>query len=61
LLVVLGERSEVVRSGSGGNGCERHVWLRGLCVSGRGSGQWRLKSHQRFVAARKPRLRLPWT
>lgn len=37
LLVVLGERSEVVRSGSGGDGGERHVWLQGLCVSVSGS------------------------
>jgi len=30
LLVMLGERREVVRCGSGGDSGERHVWLRGL-------------------------------
>jgi hypothetical protein len=33
LLVMFGERSEFVRSGSGVDGGERHVWLRALSVS----------------------------
>lgn len=37
LLVMFGERREVIRSGSGGDCGERHVWLRVLCVSGSGS------------------------
>lgn len=37
LLVMLGERREVFRSGSGADGGERHVWLRVSCVSGIGS------------------------
>jgi hypothetical protein len=54
LLVVLRERNEVVRSGSCGDGGERHGWLRGLSVSGNRSVQWRMKSHRHFVAARSP-------
>ena len=54
LLVMLGERSEVVRSRSGGDGGERHVWLRVLCVSGSENVQWRKEVASTLCCAKAP-------